>query len=83
MRMAIKRGIFVVIGLILQIFLSLSVYLFLSEHIALINVFYTILGFILVLGLIKESKNYSYSLPWIIIILFFPLIRNFTFYCNW
>lgn len=79
MGMAIKRGIVVVIGLIFQIFLSLFVYLFLIEHIGIISVFYSILSFILVLALIKTSKSYSYTLPWIIIILLFPLVGTLLF----
>lgn len=79
MGMAIKRGIVVIIGLIFQIFLSLFVYLFLIEHIGIISVFYSILSFILVLALIKNSKSYSYSLPWIILILLFPLMGTLIF----
>lgn len=74
MGMAIRRGIVVVLGLILQISLSLSIYLFFAEHILIINAIYTILGLLLALGLIRYSKNYSYSLPWIIILIIFPLV---------
>ena len=79
MRMAIKRGLIVLIGLGLQIILSLFVYLFLIEHIAIISSFYGIIGFILVLALIKNSKNYSYTLPWIIILIMFPLIGTLLY----
>lgn len=79
MRMAIKRGLIVLIGLGLQIILSLFVYLFLIEHIAIISIFYGIIGFILVLALIKNSKNYSYTLPWIIILIMFPLIGTLLY----
>lgn len=79
MKMAIKRGIFVALGLILQILLSLFVYLFLAEHIAVVNLFYATLGILLVLGLIRNSKNYSYTLPWIIILLYFPLIGTLMY----
>ncbi len=79
MKMAIRRGIIVFIGLSVQIILSLSIYLFLSEHIAIINFMYNIIGFLLVLGIIKSSKNYSYTLPWIIILLLFPLIGTLLF----
>ena len=79
MRMAIKRGLIVLIGLGLQIILSLFVYLFLIEHIAIISSFYGIIGFILVLALIKNSKNYSYTLPWIIILIMFPIIGTLLY----
>ena len=80
MKMAIKRGIVVAFGLALQILLTLSVYLFLGEHIAMISVFYGILGFLLVLGLIRNSKSYSYTLPWIIILLYYPLVGTLMYF---
>lgn len=79
MEMAIKRGIIVFLGLIIQILLSLLVYLFFIDKIGIINGFYTFLGFILILGLIKDSKNYSYTLPWIIILMIFPLIGTLMY----
>jgi len=79
MGMAIKRGIFVVFGLIFQILLSLSIYLFLDEHIALVHAIYRVIGFLLILGLIKNSKNYSYTLPWIIILLLYPLVGTLLY----
>ena len=79
MGMAIKRGAIVLIGLVLQILLFLFVDLFLIEHITIISIFYGILGFLLVLGLIKHSKNYSYTLPWIIILIMFPLIGTLLY----
>ena len=79
MEMAIKRGIIVFLGLIIQILLSLLVYLFFIDKIGIINGFYTFLGFILILGLIKDSKNYSYTLPWIIIWMIFPLIGTLMY----
>jgi len=79
MGMAIKRAIVVIIGLIAQVLLSLSVYLFFIEHVAIINTFFAILGFLLTLALIKYSKNYSYTLPWIIILIMFPLIGTLMY----
>ena len=79
MRMAIVRGLIVILGLGLQILLSLGVYLFLADVVVFINIFYGILGLILVLALIKNSKNYSYTLPWIIILLLFPIIGTLIY----
>lgn len=79
MKVAIQRGVVVVLGLIAQITLSLLVDLFLIEHIAFINGFYAFLGFLLVLGLIKNSKNYSYTLPWLIILILFPLVGTLMY----
>lgn len=74
MRMAIKRGSIVVIGVIMQIFLSVFVLLAFGQKIAFVEGFYSILSVLLVLGIIKESKSLSKDLPWIIIIMVFPII---------
>ena len=79
MSIAIKRGIIVVLGLGLQILLSFSIYMFLIEHIAFINIFFSIISILLVLAIIKNSKNYSYTLPWIIILVWFPLIGSILY----
>ena len=74
MAMAIKRGLIVAFGLILQILLSLSVLLFLGKYIALIETIYSIISILLVLAIIKESRSLSSDLPWIIIMMLFPII---------
>ena len=79
MLMALKRGIIVAIGLLLQILLVLFTYLYLGDHITLINIIYQVMGFLIALGLIKYSKSYSYTLPWIVIILLFPLVGTLLY----
>ena len=70
---AIIRGTIVAIGLSLQILLLLITYLYLGDKFVALNVLYQALGFIVVLWLIKKSKSYSYTLPWMLIILLLPL----------
>ena len=77
--MAIRRGIIVIIGLLLQILLFLFFYLYLAEHFLIISILFQVLGFLLTLCLIKYSRSYSYTLPWIIIILLFPLVGSLLF----
>lgn len=77
--MAIKRGIIVLIGLLLQFGLTLSVLLFFGEHITLIESIYRLIGLLIVLALIKNSKNLSNKLPWILIILSFPIIGTLLY----
>ena len=77
--MAIKKGIVVGIGVLLQILLSLGGYIVLGELIGFVSIFYTILGFLLILGLIRNSKNYSYTLPWILILFSYPLIGTLLY----
>jgi len=77
--MALKRGIVVIIGLLLQILLLLFLYLFFAEQFLIIDIIIKTLGLLIVLGLIRNSKSYSYILPWIIIILLFPLIGTLLY----
>lgn len=74
MRRAIKRGLIVLLGVFIQIVLSVCVLLMFGQKIAFIEVFYTFLSVLLVLGIIKESKSLSKDLPWIIIIMLFPIV---------
>lgn len=74
MKMAIKRGLIVVIGLILQVLVSLSIYLFFIEKIFVIQLLFDALGLLLTLNLIRNSKNYSYTLPIIIMLILFPIV---------
>ncbi len=77
--MALRRGFIVGIGLILQILFFLFIYIFCAEKFLLINIILSIIGLLLILYLIKNSKSYSYILPWIIIILLFPLIGTLLY----
>ena len=79
MQMAVKRAIVVIIGLVGQISLSLLTYLYFIEHVAMINIIFTIIGILLTLTLIKNSKNYSYTLPWIILLITFPLVGTLIY----
>ena len=69
MGMAIKRCIIVGIGVLLQILLSLFALLLLGKYVAIIELLYFILSILIVLFIIKDSKNLSNDLPWIVIIL--------------
>ena len=73
MWMAIKRGIIVAVGLILQILFSVSVFLFFRQHAAWIESLCTLAGILIVLGIVKGSKRLSSDLPWVILILVFPI----------
>lgn len=79
MKDAIIKGIIVGIGVLLQILLSLFINIYLIEKLWIINVFYGVLRVLLLLGLIRNSKNYAYTLPWIIILLLFPLIGTLLY----
>ena len=57
MRGAIKRGLIVAFGVIIQIFLSLSVLIFFGQKIAVIETFYSILSILLVLRHNKRKQK--------------------------
>ena len=79
MKMAIKRGIIVALGLILQISLSLSMYLFFIDRVVIIHLFFEILGLLLTLNLIRNSKDYSYTLPIILSLIVFPILGTLLY----
>ena len=79
MREAIKRGIVVGIGLTIQIIITLILYLFLIDKLLIIYLLFSLLQIIIIVNLIKNSKNYAITLPLIIILLFFPLIGTLLF----
>ena len=74
MRMAIERGLVVVLGVILQVAFWLSLYLVFIDHVVIIHILFGILSILLTLDLIRTSKNYSYTLPIIIILILFPIV---------
>lgn len=80
MRDAVKRGVAVALGLIIQFALTYLFYIVLGKYIGIIGILYELLGFILIMGLIKNSKSYSYTLPWIILILLFPLPATLMYF---
>lgn len=77
--MAIRKGIIVGIGLILQILLSLCGYIILEEILGVVSIVYTIIGLLLILSLIRNSKSYSYTLPWILILFSYPLVGTLMY----
>ena len=79
MSFAVKKIIIVALGVVLQILLLLFSYLFIGEHFVIIDTIYQIVGLFLMLGLIKNSRSYSYKLPWIVLILVIPLIGSLLY----
>ena len=79
MKRALGRGIIIAIGILLQILLTVLIYLFLINKLVVIHVVYNIFKIIIILYLIKNSKNYSFTLPLIIILLLFPLIGTLLY----
>lgn len=79
MRNAVVKGTIVGIGLIIQVSITLFIYLFLGRQLWIVNTFYGVLRIVLVLGLIKNSIHYSYTLPWLIILLLLPVVGTLMY----
>lgn len=79
MKEAVKRGIIAGVGVILQIMFTLFLYMFLIDKLWIINILFGFLKIIITVGLIKNSKNYSSTLPWIILLLLFPVIGTLMY----
>ena len=81
------RGIYALVGLIIYVAFTVFILWITGKHLALIipnieidTIIYRIFGTFIVLALVKNSKNYSYALPWIIIILLFPIVGTILFF---
>ena len=70
---AVKRGVIVVLGVLLQFGFSILIRLFFYKYLGLITLFYSLASILIVLGILKESTRLSNDLPWIILILIFPI----------
>lgn len=71
---AIKRIIIVALGIILQFGFLILVRVFFKEQFTIISIFYWLISVLIILNLIKNSTRLSKDLPWIIMILIFPIL---------
>ena len=70
---AIKRALIVFIGIVLQFGFAIIIRLFFYKYFGIITIFYSILSILIVLGILKDSIHLSNDLPWVILILIFPI----------
>ncbi len=70
---AIKRILIVAFGVILQFGFAIMIRLFFSKYLGVITIFYSIASILIVLGILKNSTRLSNDLPWIILVLIFPI----------
>ena len=70
---AIKRALLVLLGVILQFGFAIIIRLFFYKYLGIITILYSVTSILIVLGLLKESTRLSNDLPWIILILIFPI----------
>ncbi len=70
---AIKRAIVVILGIVLQFGFAIIIRLFFYKYLGIITLFYSLASIFIVLSIIKNSTRLSNDLPWIILILIFPI----------
>ncbi len=70
---AVKRVLIVLIGVILQFGFAILIRLFFYKYLGLITLAYSIASVLIVLGLLKNSTRLSNDIPWMILILIFPI----------
>ena len=70
---AVKRVLIVLLGVILQFGFSVMIRLFFYKYLGIITTFYSVISVLIVLGILKDSTRLSNDLPWIILILIFPI----------
>ena len=70
---AVKRALIVILGVILQFGFAIVIRLFFYKYLGIITLFYSIVSILIVLNILKESTRLSNDLPWIILILIFPI----------
>ena len=73
MKDAIKRTIIVALGVILQFGFFILIQLYFHDKITIIRIIYNLLSISIILKIIKDSTSLSNDLPWIILILLFPI----------
>lgn len=71
---SVGRLIFVLIALVIQVSWILSLFLWLNEYSALINLLCTVAALLLVLRIYGTHQLAAFKMPWIILILTFPLL---------
>ncbi len=70
---AVKRAFVVLLGVLLQFGFAIVIRLFFYKYLGIITLFYSLVSILIVLGILKESTRLSNDLPWIILILIFPI----------
>lgn len=69
----IFRAFFTIIFLVIQLSFVYLLYLATINNIYFVKVIYSFFCLYLILRIIKDSRSYSYILPWIIIFIMFPI----------
>ena len=75
----IKRCFFVALSLVIQILFNVYIMLYFYKNITLVQFVVLLLSVIIVLNIVKNSKNLNNDLPWIITILITPVFGTLIY----
>ncbi len=70
---AFKRGFIVLAGIALQFGFAIMIRLFFYKYLGIITILYSFISILIVLIILKDSTRLSNDLPWMILILIFPI----------
>ena len=80
MKLKIKKLLLFIICLISQIIISIIIYQYLKKYIIPIDISFKIISLIICSIIIRESKGLSYHVPWLLLIMLFPIIGTILFF---
>lgn len=79
MKLALRKISIVGICTLLQITITMILYLILGDFFTIIGVIYRLLSIRIILEIVTKSTKLSSDMPWIIIILMYPIIGTFFY----
>ena len=74
LKLIFSRLVIISLSILLQIFIFITTNFYLAEYFAWANVWFGFIAVITLLGIISKSEPSSYKLPWVIIIMLFPIV---------
>ena len=70
---ALPRALIAVITLFIELTILMILYYFITSKFEFIDIIYSFFCLYIIFKIIKDSKSYSYTLPWIIIFMIIPI----------
>ena len=70
---ALPRALIAVITLFIELTILMLLYYFITSKFEFIDIIYSFFCLYIIFKIIKDSKSYSYTLPWIIIFMIIPI----------
>ena len=70
---ALPRALIALICLVLQLTVFYFIYKFITDKFEFLDIIYSFICLYIILKIIKDSRSYSYTLPWIMIFMMIPI----------